>query len=387
MSEKGEFSIEILQGIHRISEKEWDRLVPPDDPFMTHAFLHALEESGSASINTGWMPLHILCRRENRLVGGAPLYLKNHSYGEYIFDWGWADAARRAGVPYYPKLLSAVPFTPASGRRLLIPTGEHDSNIERALLSGMMHVAKESRAQALHILFCTEQEHQELGSIPGIVPRTTFQYHWTNPGVSNFEEWLSLMRARRRKEIRRERRVPKDLDVEIRVVPGADLTENDWQVLESFYRDTVERKWGQPYLTPDFFKLARVRLAHLALGILAVHDGEIQASALFFQRGSNLYGRYWGCRPGYERLHFELCYHRPIELCLTEGWTRFEAGAQGDHKISRGLLPAPTHSVHWVRHTGLSDAVQTWMDEESQTNIQTMEKLAKHGPFRKQEPE
>ena len=384
MSPSDSLEVEIAQGFHRVSQPEWDSLVGQNDPFMTHAFLSALETSGSATTDTGWLPVHVLCRRNGTLVGAAPLYLKNHSYGEYIFDWSWAQAAQRAGLRYYPKLVCAVPFTPATGTRLLLTEDENPSEIRRALVGGMMHVAQEAQASSLHILFCTEQEREALCQLPGLHGRLTHQFHWTNPGVQSFDEWLDLLRSRRRKETRRERRKAQELGVEIQVLRGKEISPKCWQALESFYRDTVEKKWGEAYLSPDFFQIAADTLHPMAIAVLGVKGNEIVAGALAFQRGSHLIGRYWGCRPGFERLHFEICYHRPIELCITEGWTKFEAGAQGHHKLSRGLLPAATHSLHWIRHPGLEQAVGQAVQEESEHVREGLISMAKHGPFRRE---
>ena len=383
MSGDSELSVEIVQSIGDVAPKEWDALVRDDDPFTTHAFLAALERSESASAQTGWMPLHVLCKRGGKLVGAAPVYLKNHSYGEYIFDWAWAESAHRSGIPYYPKLLCGVPFTPVTGRRLLVAPGEARQSIQEALIGGLFHLVKETDSGSLHILFCTEEESEEIGALSGMSRRKTFQYHWTHPGVEDFEAWLGLMRSKRRKTIRRERRIAQELGVEIQILRGEELTAAHWEALESFYRDTVDRKSAQAYLRPQFFREARSQLSHLALGILAFKDGEIQAGALAFQRGDHLFGRYWGCRPGYGGLHFEICYHQPIALCLKHNWTRFEAGAQGEHKISRGLLPAATHSLHWIRHPGLADAVEKANRAEQVHTEGAIKGLGAHGPFRR----
>ena len=384
MSPSDSLEVEIAQGIHTVPQADWDSLVGRHDPFMTHAFLTALESSGSATADTGWLPLHVLCRRHKQLIGAAPLYLKNHSYGEYIFDWSWAQAAQRAGLRYYPKLVCAVPFTPATGTRLLVSEQEDPSEIRRALVGGMMHVAQQAQASSLHILFCTEQERETLSQIPGLHGRLTHQFHWNNPGIQSFEEWLNLLRSRRRKETRRERRRAQELGVEIRVLRGRDITPRYWQALEGFYRDTVEKKWGEAYLSPDFFQIAADTLHPMAIAVLGIQNDQVVAGALAFQRGDHLIGRYWGCRPGFERLHFEICYHRPIELCITEGWTKFEAGAQGHHKLSRGLMPAATHSLHWIRHPGLENAVRQAVHEESEHVRQGLQSMAKHGPFRRE---
>jgi predicted N-acyltransferase len=274
-----------------------------------------------------------------------------------------------------------------TGRRLLVAPGEDKQSVQQALLGGLFNLAKKTDASSLHILFCTAEECEEVGALSGMSRRKTFQFHWTNPGVKDFEQWLGLMRSRKRKTIRRERRIAQELGVDIQILRGEALSPTHWEALEGFYRDTVDRKFGQAYLRPEFFREARSQLSHLALGILAFKDGEVQAGALAFQRGDHLYGRYWGCRPGYGRLHFEICYHQPIALCLKHNWTRFEAGAQGEHKISRGLLPVTTHSLHWIRHPGLAGAMERANRAEQAHTEGAIKWLGAHGPFRRQSPD
>ncbi len=381
--------IALNPGMGGIAPEDWDRLTDPSDPFTTHAFLRTLEDSGSACAETGWAPAHVTVRRGGDLVAACPAWVKNHSYGEYIFDWSWAQAAQRAGLPYYPKVVVAVPFTPAQSRRLLVhpsagqpgfPTVEA---LHQALFRGLQALAETAEAWSIHVLFCRASEQRALSAL-GATPRLTHQFHWVNEGYESFEEWLGRFRSKLRKEARRERRRAEQLGVKVRTVRGNDLEPRHWRAMETFYRDTCSRKWGEAYLTPDFFARARVDLAHLAVGLLAEAEGRVVASSLLFQRGQHLYGRYWGCEAEFEQLHFELCYHRPIELCIEHGWTRFEAGAQGTHKLRRGLLPSATHSAHWLRHPGLARAVAQAMQEEAGLMRQEMLQLAAHGPFRRE---
>ena len=383
-------SIEVASNIGAIDPVAWDALVPADDPFCTHAFLSAVEDSGSACADTGWVPAHVLVRSAepsgvDRIVAAAPAYVKDHSYGEYIFDWGWAQASQRAGIPYYPKVVAAVPFTPATGRRFLVaPDGPVAPEVlEQAVLEGLRHVTDAARAMSLHVLFCTGEERQRAEQQDGVLGRTTHQFHWHDRGYGDFEGWLSSFRSRARKETRRERRKPEQLGATVHVIRGEALTAEHWAALEGFYRDTVDKKWSRQYLSPAFFQNYRERLAPITVALLAEVEGEWVAGALAFQRGKALFGRYWGCRPGFEPLHFEICYHRPIELCLQHGWTRFEAGAQGYHKVKRGLLPAAIHSLHWLRHPGLSDAVGRALQEETVEVEAQIEQLSSHGPFRR----
>lgn len=371
-------SIDVLSGLAEVSSADWNRGVDVSDPFTDHAFLALLEESGCVGPEAGWVPVHLLARSGSEVVGRAPLYLKNNSYGEYIFDWGWAESAHRAGLPYYPKLVSAVPFTPATGRRLL---AEH-SSIRAALVEGMLSVMEATRAHSLHVLFALQEERRELEGHAALLGRSTHQFHWHNDGYESFDHWLSMLRSRHRKTARRERRAPDDCGVRVERWRGESLTEERWRALHGLYLDTIDRKYAHPYLTPAFFELAPHRVAHSALVFAALQGEDLVAAALCFQRGQHLYGRYWGCRPGFKSLHFELCYHAPIACCIDEGWTHFEAGAQGIHKLKRGLRPAMTHSLHHLRDTRLHHAVARALREENARTDWEIAELNKASPFR-----
>jgi predicted N-acyltransferase len=377
--------VSIVERIEEVDPQQWDALTGADNPFIEHAFLAALEESGSVGADTGWEPAHLVVREGGVLVGASPLYIKRHSYGEYIFDWSWAEASQRARIPYYPKLVSAVPFTPATGRRLLTRGSEPDPEVCAALVAGMKAVAEAADAWSIHVLFNTEAERSLLATQHGLIPRTTQQFHWENEGYADFDEWLARFRSRDRKKTRRERsRAMEGIDA-VYCVRGAEMTDRHWSVLRRNYQDTCAKKWGSAYLTDAFFTVAAEKLAHRSMAYFAEKDGEIVASTLMFHKGGHLYGRYWGGKPGFDNLHFELCYHRPIELCISMGWTRFEAGAQGQHKLKRGLMPALTFSSHWLRHAGLSDAVARAMKQEDEAVRRQVVTLAEHGPFRREE--
>ena len=396
-------SVRVISSLSEVDATQWDALTSPDDPFTTHAFLSLMEESGSVGPGTGWLPAHLLVEAvpadapegaagTGTLVGAAPLYVKDHSYGEYIFDWGWAEASQRARVPYYPKVVSAVPFTPATGRRFMVARDVPEGPVLDALLIGARKVAELANAWSIHVLFQSSDEHHALvpqqsidsrGFGPrDLVPRMTHQFHWTNDGYADFDDWLGHFRSKVRKEARRERRKARASGAELVVVPGTQLEPAHWHALHAFYQDTASRKWGRPYLTEKWWALAPARLAHLALGFFAMKGDRAVAGALTFQRGRHLYGRYWGCLEHHDALHFELCYHLPIELCIQRGWTRFEAGAQGNHKLRRGLMPHPTWSVHWLRHAGLGHAVAEAMTHERRDTARLLAHLADRGPFR-----
>ena len=334
-------NIEIAHDLSSVDREQWNALCPPDDPFTDYAFLRTLETSGSVGPTTGWDPCHILVRDGGALVGALPLYIKSHSYGEYIFDWSWAGAAQRMGVEYYPKLVSAVPFTPATGGRLLVG-GRDAPTVRKALLHGMLTVAEEVDASSAHVLFHSEDDRQPLVEA-GLLPRLTYQYHWENAdGWATWADYLAAFRHGPRRKVKKERREAAAAGLRLYSQRASELDPESWQRLYAFYRDTTGRKGAIPYLTVEFFESLQGPLADLCIVNLAESEEHgLVAGAISFQKGGHLYGRYWGCLADFDKLHFELCYYRNIELCLENGWTRFEAGAQGQHKIARGLMPSP----------------------------------------------
>ncbi|MEK6607295.1 MAG: GNAT family N-acetyltransferase, partial [Myxococcota bacterium] len=325
--------VNTVDRIAAVDAPEWDALVDADDPFVEHAFLAALERSGSVGADRGWAPHHVLVRDGGRLVAAAPLYVKTDSFGEYIFDWAWARAANGAGIPYYPKLVSAVPFTPASGRRLLAEGGATDGPALSALVGGIRGVAEEIGASSIHLLFMREAEQQALAREHQFLPRLTYQFHWQSDGAASFDEWLGSLRATARKQVRRERRQVAEAGLRVRAVRGAELDDGDVEALRRFYRGTIARHGGRVYLTPAFFDELRGGLAPRVLAIFALRGETRVAGALAFEKGRALYGRTWGADEDVSGLHFELCYYRLIEHALAHGLTRIEAGAQGEHKL------------------------------------------------------
>ena len=372
--------VHVAESISKVAAEDWDKLADPNNPFVTHRFLQALEDSNSVGENAGWVPLHLLVQEEGELVAAVPTYLKDNSYGEYIFDWGWAEASERARIPYYPKLVSAVPYTPATGPRIL--TRQHNPFLVNIAWKGMLSLAEATQANSVHFLFVPESQHQQLAQQKDVIPRLTHQFHRQNPNVEDFTEWLGLFTAKERKKTKRERKKAAASIDKIYHLHGSELTEKHIDDIWRFYQNTCMRKWGRPYLQRGFFDCLRTTLADLTIVFIAEKDGQIVATSLSFQSGNHLYGRYWGCRESFDTLHFELCYHQQIELCIKKGWTRFEAGAQGQHKLKRGLLPQPTYSNHWLRHTGLSAAVADAMQRERKYLLQEMEALRQHSPFR-----
>jgi hypothetical protein len=375
-------TIKVIPAINDIAVDQWDACAGPTNPFLSHAFLSALEDSGSASAEEGWVPQHLVIEDEDgALIAAAPLYLKTHSHGEYIFDWAWADAYHRAGGEYYPKLLCAVPFTPASGPRLLIHP-DADSDLANVLIRGMIQLAQKLDLSSLHINFLTPEQFKRCAD-NGMLQRVSRQFHWENRGYTTFDDFLGDLTSRKRKAIRKERRSVAESGVEIKVVTGNDLTEEHWDAFFRFYRDTTDRKWGQRYLTRRFFSLLGERMGDRVALVLAVADGTYVGGALNLIGDDTLFGRYWGSIEDYKFLHFEACYYRAIDFAIERGLKWVEAGAQGPHKIQRGYLPRETYSAHWIGNEGFSRAVENFLGQEKKEIEEEMRYLAEGSPFRK----
>ncbi len=374
----------IASEIAEVSAADWNRCANPGgavpfDPFVSHEFLSALEESGSVGERTGWQPFHLLLEGSGALLGVVPLYVKGHSRGEYVFDHAWADAWHRAGQDYYPKLQASVPFTPATGRRLLAAGA--DPETERLLLGACAQVAEQMAVSSLHITFLPESQWRLAGEL-GYLRRTDQQFHWHNPGYAGFHEFLGELSSKKRKNLKRERREALAHGIEVEWVTGSDLTEAHWDAFYRFYLDTGSRKWGSPYLTRRFFSLVGERLAEHVLLILCRRDGRYVAGALNFIGGDTLFGRNWGCIEHHPFLHFEVCYYQAMEFAIARGLKRVEAGAQGGHKVARGYLPQATYSAHWIRDAGFRDAVRRYLEDERRYVAEDMEHTAQHSPFR-----
>lgn len=377
-------TISVLEGLSGIDRAAWDALANPADapfdPFLSWDFLHALEESGCASDLSGWRPMHLLARdAKGAAVGAMPLYLKEHSYGEYVFDHAWADALQRAGGHYYPKLQCAVPFTPVPGRRILT----NDAAVERALALAAIGAARQLGASSVHATFAHAEACERIAPL-GYMTRAGLQYHWFNRGYGSFADFLADLSSQKRKTIRRERARACD-GLNVKRLRGDDIKAADWDFFFRCYMDTGARKWGSPYLNRDFFTLLGERMADRCVLFMAEADGVRIASALNLLGGDALYGRYWGRVADKSFLHFELCYYQAIDLAIELGLSRVEAGAQGDHKLARGYVPAPTYSAHWIAHPGLRDAIARYLEAETPAVVDEAEMLAEHTPFKKGE--
>ncbi len=376
--------IRFIEDIGELEPAAWDALAGDDDPFVEHAFLAALEQSGTVGGASGWEPLHVTVWDEGRLVGALPLYAKDHSFGEFIFDWGWADAAERLGIPYYPKLVSMVPVTPATGRRLLVAADVDRGAVVAEIVRGAFEAVDRMGASSLHLLFVGAGEGDELVRADArLMPRLTHQFHWHNEGYRSFDDYLARFRSAMRKQVKKERRRVVEAGLDVRVLSGEALTTEHLHALYDFYRDTCMRHGSYPYLSRAFFDLVAARLAHRAVAVMAFRDETAVGGLLNFEKGRHLYGRYWGASEDHDSLHFELCYYRLIERAIERGMTRFEAGAQGHHKLRRGLEPSPIHSVHFIRHPVLGAAVASFLPREAAATQEHMAELAVHGPFRR----
>jgi len=349
------------------------------NPFVTHAFLLALEESGSATVGTGWEPAHLTLEQGGVVIGAVPAYAKAHSYGEYVFDHGWAHAFERAGGSYYPKLQVSVPFTPATGPRLL--TG-NDPVHRPALAGALKQICQRLELSSVHVTFETEDEASALGEA-GFLLRNDQQFHWTNQGYRTFEDFLAGLSSMRRKNLRRERRQALEAGIEVEHLTGTDLREEHWDAFFAFYMDTGNRKWGTPYLTRDFFSRVGATMADTILLVMARRNGRYIAGALNFIGSDTLYGRNWGAIEHHPFLHFELCYYQAIDFAIARNLRTVEAGAQGEHKLARGYMPVRTWSSHWIAHRGLSDAVERYLVAERARVSEDIEALREHSPFRK----
>jgi len=377
--------IRVLPSIGDVGAVAWDACAggAGANPFTRHAFLSALEASKSATARTGWLPQHLVAETaEGSVIGVAPCYLKSHSRGEYVFDRGWAEAYEHAGGSYYPKLQIAVPFTPATGRRLLVAP-EADLDMTRAALArGLVELTRLRAASSAHIIFMTETEWRALGE-HGFLLRTDQQFHWENRGFASFNDFLAALSSRKRKTIKRERRDAVAEGIDIVWLTGADLTEATWDAFFAFYMDTGSRKWGRPYLTREFFSLVSQSIANETVLIMAKRKGRFVAGAINFVGDGTLFGRHWGAIEHHPFLHFEICYYQAMEYAIAHRLARVEAGAQGEHKLARGYLPRTTYSAHYVADPGFRRAIADYLKRERAYVEAAGRELLDASPFRK----
>lgn len=392
-------SVRVLSSLDEIAREEWDACANPGwqnslpleshsqevpyNPFLSHDYLWSLEESGSAIPETGWYARHLVLQEPGEPpLAVVPAYLKTHSQGEYVFDHGWADAYERAGGDYYPKLQISIPFTPVTGRRLLVADLQRRNKIEALLASAIQQVTAQYEASSAHLTFLTEREWSAL-SDNEFLRRTDQQFHWQNDNYSTYDDFLAALSSSKRKALRKERRRALENGIEIEWLTGDKLTEEHWDIFYDFYIDTSNRKWGRPYLTRKFFSLINERMPDRILLIMAKREGRYIAGALNFIGSETIYGRNWGCLEDHPFLHFELCYHQAIDWAIKNGYKSVEAGAQGAHKLARGYVPTTTHSAHWIPNPGFRRAVENYLEQERLHVRLEQEALTAHAPFKK----
>jgi predicted N-acyltransferase len=369
----------LADGIGAIDEAAWDACAGAENPFVSHGFLAALEESGSAGPRTGWLPRHATLHDEaGQLLACAPLYAKGNSYGEYVFDHAWANALEQAGGTYYPKLQVAVPFSPVPGPRLLVRGA--DASLSRTLGAALAEACEALKLSSIHATFCTRAEWELLGEL-GWLQRIGVQFHWSNAGYRDFDDFLDALSSRKRKAIRKERAAARE-GLELRALTGSAITEKHWDAFHRFYLNTVDKRWGQAYLTRKFWPRLGEKLADRVVLMAAERGGAVVAAALNLQGTEALFGRNWGCSIDQPYLHFELCYYMAIDFAIAHNVARVEAGAQGEHKISRGYLPVPTYSAHHISHPGLRAAVSDFLARERPAIRSHIDALAEASPFR-----
>ena len=385
---KHDIKIIFLKSINEIRDEDWDACTSsknlaskPIDIFSTHRFLLALEASKSVGENSGWIPHYIIIKNFEEVIAVAPLYLKLHSQGEYIFDHNWANAYERAGGQYYPKLQISIPFTPATGRRLLTKPGWENIGGD-SILKGCIQLAKSNNLSSIHVTFCNNKDI-ELGTDNGFLYRKSQQFHWKNKSYKSFDDFTASLSSRKRKNIRKERKIANGFGGDIHLLQGNEIEEKHWEAFWLFYQDTGIKKWGTPYLTRSFFKELQKNLRDDILLILAEIDGKFVAGALNFIGRETLFGRYWGCIEDYPCLHFELCYYRAIEFAISNNLKTVEAGAQGSHKLARGYLPIATESLHWINNDHFREAISNYLIEERGAIEKGNEVLLNYAPYKR----
>ena len=376
----------VIDTLSGIPAADWNRLQTGGNPFLRHEFLATLERTGCTSRETGWHPQHLVVYTDSgdepRLIGAVPLYLKSHSYGEYVFDWAWANAYAQAGLNYYPKLVAGVPFTPVTGPRLLIAADQDRASIARLLISGALELAEQRGVSSLHWLF-TPEDDAGLLEQQGHLRRTGYQFHWRNRGYADFDDFLASLSSPKRKKIRRERRYVHEAGIRMTVLTGDALAPAHWDRFYQFYRSTVDEHGAIPYLSHEFFRTLGETMPESTVLILAQKGEQTVAGALYLRGEDSLYGRYWGSMDTYHSLHFETCYYQAIEYCIKSGLRRFEAGAQGEHKLSRGFLPTATFSAHWLSQPEFSHAVSQFLERERNGVEFYLDELHGHSPYRR----
>lgn len=381
-ADEGTVSVEVRDTLGEITAESWNALTEGNNPFTRYEFLYALETTGCLGEEKGWYPRYFLVFDNEELVAACPTYVKTNSYGEFVFDWAWADAYERNGLNYYPKLVSSIPYTPATGNRLLVRQDQNRAALTTALQRTIIGFCEDQSYSGMHWLFVTHAEH-ELLEKDGLMTRMDCQYHWHNRDYSDFDHFLAGCTSKRRKTIRRERRHVTDANIRLEARAGATLTKEEWRYVHRFYTSTFDQKWGSASLTRRFFETVGETMGEDTLIVFAYHTEEYPiAASIMFKSEDTLYGRFWGCSEEHHSLHFEACYYQGIDYCIKHGLKKFEPGAQGEHKITRGFEPTLTYSSHWIAHEGFRKAIQNYLNEETQHVRQRCEGLTQHLPFK-----
>ena len=374
--------VSVLDNIDAVPAAQWNALAGDQFPFLRHEFLAALEHTGCVGERFGWIPNHLIAHDDNgNLVGAVPLYQKFNSYGEFVFDWSWAEAYQKAGLAYYPKLVAAAPYTPATGPRLLVKESPQRKQIADALIAMALDLSHRHEFSSLHWLFTSQEDTGRLEQ-HGLLRRTGYQFHWRNQGYRDFDHFLACLKSEKRKKLQRERRHVREANLKLQVIHGNDATEFELETMDHFYQSIYQRKWGFPTLNLAFFQEIAATMGESLVIVLAYDNNQPVAGAFNLRGRDTLYGRYWGCRSNYHSLHFEACYYQGIEYCIRQGLQRFEPGAQGEHKISRGFLPTPTWSAHWIADDRFRMAIGNFLDHESAAVHENIQQLTSHSPYK-----
>jgi len=376
--------LQVLTAIDEVDRDAWNAVSGTDSPFLRHEFLAALEHNHCVGPRYGWLPRHLAAFEHGRLVGAVPLYVKDNSYGEFVFDWSWADAYQRAGLPYYPKAVVAVPYTPATGPRILTAADADRDSVADSLINLARDWSQSEQLSSLHWLFTDADDTRRLAQ-QGLSLRLGCQFHWHNRGYRDFDDFLDGFNSRKRKKVRRERRYVEQAGIDIRIVHGHEASDLELEVMHEFYHTTFDKKWGHATLNLGFFREIAASMGEQLVLVIASKAGRIVAGAICLRGGDTLYGRHWGCYEDYHSLHFEACYYQGIDYCIAHGLHSFEPGAQGEHKISRGFLPTPTWSAHWIADERFRGIIDRFLHQETAAMRDYMEELAGHSPFRQGE--
>ncbi|MFO8023585.1 GNAT family N-acetyltransferase [Thiohalophilus sp.] len=373
----------ILESLAEVSAEHWNALSDGRFPFVRYEFLRALERHNAVGELYGWYPQYLLIEENGVPVAATPMYIKDNSYGEFVFDWAWADAWHRAGLHYYPKLVVAMPYTPATGPRLLVHPDKDFDTYAALLIEAATAHAQQAGMSSLHWLFTDERDTQRFRNDPRYLMRLGCQFHWQNHAYRDFDDYLSHFTQQKRKKIKRERRMVQEQGIEIEIRHGDEMEPEHWDIYHRFYRNTFERKSGIPTLSQSFFMEIGQTMPRNVVVVMARYQGEYVAAAFNVCGHDTLYGRHWGCNRDFHSLHFEACYYQGLDYCIEHGLQRFEPGAQGEHKISRGFLPAPTWSAHWIAHEGFREGLTRYLDHEREAVEDYMQELDTHSPFKR----